>query len=216
MDNNENILDLIPSNELSKIALGSEAIKNLKKEDIDFIVNNIDKLINLSPSDELSDFLEISAGKSQARNILSLIKALIYLIASKKLRKNDVINAMVSGSLIREDAFSVVDKLASFILENSEKIGHKIEKANLIKDTLPILRVFETSVDLRAKIDDGKIAFTSPVIIFHLDTFDMNQELWFQADIATLEYMEQVISKAKKDAEFFDQKFTKEYNGKLN
>lgn len=214
MNEHEKILDSIPSNELKKIALGSEAIINLKREHIDFIINNIDQLITLAPSDEINDLLETSVGKSQTKNILSLVKALIYLIVSKKLSKNDAIDAMVNGSLTRDESLPVVEKLAACIFDSSKKISRKIEKINLAKDTLPILRVFETSVDLRAKIVDGKISFTSPVILFHLDTFDMNQELWFQADIGTVEYMEKVISKAKKDIEIFDKNFTKEYNDK--
>ena len=149
MNEHEKILDSIPSNELKKIALGSEAIINLKREHIDFIINNIDQLITLAPSDEINDLLETSVGKSQTKNILSLVKALIYLIVSKKLSKNDAIDAMVNGSLTRDESLPVVEKLAACIFDSSKKISRKIEKINLAKDTLPILRVFETSVDLR-------------------------------------------------------------------
>ena len=64
---------------------------------------------------------------------------------------------------------------------------------------MPSLYSFDVAVDLRVRIEDGKVRTTIPVAIVHLDTDSENQEIWVQLSTSDIDFIIKRLLRAQDD-----------------
>lgn len=100
---------------------------------------------------------------------------------------NFVDASIQEGTLADEDA----DKIRSFYeyaLNGKPSIKDMLENdAASDDDSLPTLRSFDISVDLKLKFDRNGISKMLPIATFHIDTESYTQEIWLQISKRQLE-----------------------------
>jgi hypothetical protein len=94
-----------------------------------------------------------------------------------------------TGKLFDANSEATASSIANVVIARRATLARAMERNRLASAVLPSLALFDVSVDLRIRFQDGKAQESVPVALAHIDTDTDNNEIWFQMSRADVDTM---------------------------
>jgi len=91
-----------------------------------------------------------------------------------------------SGNIFEAGCEPTASAIADFVISKRAALDKAMARRRLANAVLPSLAVFEVTVDLRIRFEEGKVQEFVPVALAHIDTDADNTELWLQLSRADI------------------------------
>jgi hypothetical protein len=116
-----------------------------------------------------------------ARNLLGTMSFLALIASSAEpepLSKTTA--ALVEAELLEATGKQPAEAVLAHFQQERTKVGSAFRKTTLSSRLLPSLTSLDFVVDVRVDFDREEVGVAVPVVLAHLDTDAVHQELWFQ------------------------------------
>lgn len=191
------VADIPPevSNSLKK---GFSALSSLP---IEQRVEITDKVISVSLNGRstinLRDFVSgYPLDLSQARDVMNAVSSVITLLSDTD-EQADVFLDTTKDKIYHADDLETVKDLVSSVISKKSQLKRSLDLASVASETLPSLKHFLCTVDLRPSFEDDKITDATPVAIIHLST-DTTQEVWVQLSASDIRFIQGILDSSLK------------------
>ena len=186
----------IPDVVLARIRGGFTKLTEVEEKTRGEFINSI--LISLSDggsplSAELPKGLPESVGRL---NDSALAISVIFGIIVDIVLPLEAYKSASDGKLFDAGGWIAFDQVVSLINRDRTRLRAAVEDASLANTVLPSLVSFDVELDLRLRLEDGKILRGVPVVIVHLDTDCDGQQIWFQLKKTTIASLIESLSGA--------------------
>lgn len=139
--------------------------------------------------------------------LLASTTTLLVAVAQMRRGAAEFVEAAVASEIIPVASRDAIHRLATRAESDRATSRIALQRADLRKEVLPSLSVLETSVDLRLGFTDSRIELAVPVVVVHIDTDAMTQELWFQMSKGQLEALITHLTRLKDEVAQAEQLF---------
>lgn len=173
-------LNQLPDEAKQFLRYGYNLIAKIPREQWSTLLN---LAISRSSSIDFESESKISAIGLESRDAAVAMNAAqlaISVISYRDESPSDFVDIAVGAKILSaEDAPSIVDFLLA-ASASRDAIRESFDSSALQNETLPSLRRFEVSLDVRLEFTESEISRAAPVVVAHLDTDAENMEIWFQ------------------------------------
>ncbi|BAL77072.1 putative methylase/helicase [Bradyrhizobium cosmicum] len=146
--------------------------------------------------EEIAELAGLS--KRDADSVAGAYTIVIGLLSESKATPEDFIEA-AKDVFVPPEYADVAIWMARSVCADRDAITSVVERTALTSAVLPSLMLFNTAIDLRLRIVDGKVQAAAPVVLVHLDTDGEGQEIWFQMASADVQMVIKRLNKALDD-----------------
>jgi hypothetical protein len=88
-------------------------------------------------------------------------------------------SAIREGVLLKEQS-EIAREIFQLVTDQYDLVKSEIDGPQNMDDVLPLLRLFDITVDMKLKFDQSGISKMYPVAVLHIDTDSYAQEVWLQ------------------------------------
>lgn len=172
----------IPEDVRGYFRLGFARICSVDQSRWPMIVSAISKISSPHTADlELERVVsELKVDGDEIHHLVNSSRLLLGILAFRIESCEEVVASIVEAGILvkeNEDAILAFAKIAS---ADRGALKQALSMATLQHSLLPSLMQLEVKVDLRLEFDGDSITRTAPVVLVHLDTDAVDQEIWFQ------------------------------------
>jgi hypothetical protein len=162
-------------------------------------VESIEEGRNVGEMDLMSR-LDIS--KTEVRSLLAATSLFATLLLNRDERTEQLLEAGVEAKLLQADDKAAVFTFFESIERDREALKEAMEHSQISTEVLPSLLEFESTVDIRLGFEKGRLSFTAPIALVHLDTDARGQEIWLQL---TKRHVEQIVKELQETLRKMDE-----------
>ncbi|EIM26012.1 HCaRG protein [Microvirga lotononidis] len=149
--------------------------------------------------------------RSQAADLVSAVSSVIGLISETEVTAEEFVE-VARGRLFDEEQTDLVTALARAVTDRRSPLSSSLERNSLANETLPSLRAFDVTVDLRPRFAGDQIVDAVAVGLLHVDT-DSEPEIWLQVSRGDIERMRNALDRAQKQMASAEELFRKDSSG---
>lgn len=175
-------LSEIPAEILGYFRLGFARISKVNNARWSAIIDAISKISSPHTADleveGIVSVLEIEG--DEIHHLVNASRLLLGILAFRTESVEEIISAMLKVNILSEESKDDILAFGSEAAGNREGLKHTLSLASLQHALLPSLMELEIKVDFRLGFDGNKVSRVAPVVLVHLDTDAVNQEVWFQ------------------------------------
>lgn len=132
---------------------------------------------------------QIGLPEDEARAAFSAAYLAIVSIVEEGDSSDRFVDALVKAGLAHADHVSGLREFTNVVESKRAELAPALSEVELVSDAMPTLDAFETAVDVRLGFEGDRLRATVPVLIAHVDTSALDQELWFQMTRAQVEHL---------------------------
>jgi hypothetical protein len=142
---------------------------------------------------EIANKLAIT--NSEATNLLGALSFLALVSTSADEPIGAIVAALLETEFIGAPARQAVESVLTHYQRERAEVTGAFRKAAVSSRVLPSLVDFELSIDVRLDFEKEQISLAVPLIVAHLDTDAVHEELWFQMTKAQAERLSDDLKK---------------------
>jgi hypothetical protein len=193
------VFERLPEEVKTSIREGSAVLARLSPAATEELLRSVRKVLTGFPqaaTDELS--AKLGQNSRDAEAALSTASAIGSIISVGEHSADEFVKAMVGAGLADESERKAVQELAERFAGQRSEFRAAQKRTAIASETLPSLRHFQTSLDIRLSRREGQLTAV-PVVIVYIGTDSQTQKLWFQMSTEQLESFLEQLQKLHSD-----------------
>ena len=175
-------LSEIPDDVQGYFRLGFARICSIDKSRWPIIISAVSKISSPHTADlELEGVVsELGIEGDEIHHLVNSSRLLLGMLAFRKESVEEIISSLHGIKILSEENKEDITAFGAAAAKNRADLKQKLSLASLQHTLLPSLTEFGVKVDLRLEFDGDSISRVAPVVLVHLDTDAIDQEIWFQ------------------------------------
>jgi len=167
-----------------------------KRSVLDEMIANFQRGTRRLDSDTLSEITELPRRVAeQTGAVYSLVIGLLTDVAASP---DEFVEAGAGLIFFEEDRAAAL-AMAKAVCDARSEISRTVARTQLAGEVLPSLFTFDVAVDLRVRIENGKVVTSVPVAVLHIDTDADDHEIWLQLSKGDIDAIIKSLTKCLQD-----------------
>jgi len=195
-------LATMPTRVKGFVRAGLNALTKVPEENLDLLLKAVLETIQVGESSsEIDSVKRLGIPPEDTPALLGAISLLASLVSSRAETVEQFISSAVNSKLIDAEHTGTARIFFNAVVQNRQAFKRALETSRLAVRVLPSLTDFETTVDIRFGFEKGQLAGTTAVVLLHIDTDAVGQEIWLQLTKSQLERMIKDLGETLKNVE---------------